>query len=619
MQTWPKLVPCGDQAALVYLGDGVDPDLNQRVHQLARSLRRKEHPGIRDLVPGYNSLLIEYDPLRLRWTELQRLVRESRADAGAEGLPGKTVEIPVLYGGEAGPDLPAVAAHTGLSPDEVVRRHADGEYRVYTIGFSPGFAYLGGMDPALSTPRLSDPRKRVPAGSVGIGGEQTGVYPSETPGGWRIIGRTPLRLFDPFGEVPFPLEPGDRVRFVPVDPAGYEQAARRQPESVRPRIRQSGIGLRVLNPGFMTTIQDLGRRGYQAYGVPVAGAVDDWALRVGNWILGNRSREAALEITMLGLEVEFTGPVAFCLTGAEVPAERIPAGGGSPQRLRGWEAVLAGPGDRLRIGPATRGCRTYLCVAGGIDVPLVLDSRSEDLFGGVGPLGRPLQAGDWLPVGLPILPPADLAGRRLPPDGIPDYPGKLEARVVLGPQDGHFTDQAMALFLGGDYQVGRQSDRQALQLEGPLLHHREVGADILSEGTPLGAIQVPASGRPFLLLKNRQTLGGYAKIGVVIRPDVARAGQLRPGEPLRFQQVDLAEAHALAFAERRKLVQVRRYLLQQPLATLEGLLPAAPIPSQVPPQPELEAAVQGPAGPRHLRVTVAGLAFDVWVEEETDG
>ncbi|MCG0238848.1 MAG: 5-oxoprolinase subunit PxpB [Firmicutes bacterium] len=627
MQPWPKVLPCGDQAALVRLGEGVDPEVNRRVHRLAAALGQRRHPAVREVVPGYDSLLVEYDPLRLRWADLLRLIEEA-AGAGEDGeATGRVVEIPVLYGGEAGPDLPWVAEQTGLSPEEVIRRHAAGRYRVYCLGFSPGFPYLGSLDPALRVPRLPDPRPRVPAGSVGIAGDQTGIYPAETPGGWRLIGRTPLRLFDPWREEPFLLRPGDEVRFVPVDPAAFQRLAAAQPEPVRPGIRGSGVGLRILSPGLMTTVQDLGRRGYQAYGVPVAGAVDDWALRVGNWILGNRSRAAGLEVTLTGLEVEFTGPVAFCLTGASAPAELIPAGGGSPRPVPGWTAVLAGPGDRLRVGPAVRGCRTYLCVAGGIDVPPVLGSRSEDLFAGLGPLGRPLQAGDWLPVGLPILPPADLAGRRLPPDGIPDYPPELRLRVVMGPQADRFTPEAVERLLTGEFHVGPRSNRQALELAGPSLDHRD-GADIVSEGNPLGAIQVPASGRPFLLLRNRQTLGGYAKIGVVIRQDAVAAGQLPPGGRIRFQEVDLAEAHALAWAERRRLAQVRRYLLQQPLVSFAGMLPvdplqlsAAVVPGAAPAADPAGAAGPGspegsPAGPRHLRIRVAGVEFDVWVEEE---
>lgn len=628
MGATPEFIPCGDRAVLVRLGQGIDPEVNGRVHAAARALTALGHPALTEVVPAYDSLLVEYDPLRLRWEDLCRLLGQA-AGAAAAAAPGREVEIPVLYGGEMGPDLEDVAAHAGLSPAQVIGRHAAGTYRVYCLGFSPGFCYLGGLDPTLATPRLDSPRTRVPAGSVGIGGNQTGVYPAESPGGWRLIGRTPAVLFDPGRPRPSLVEPGDTVRFRPVDAGTYARLLAECPPAAgapRPEAESGRPGLRILGPGLLTTVQDLGRRGYQALGVPVAGAVDYWAVMVGNWLLGNRSRAAALEITLSGPQVEFTGPVAFCLTGAPVPAELIPAGGGSPVRVPGWMSHLAGPGDRLRIGTATAGCRAYLCVAGGFDVPPVLGSRSEDLFAKLGPFGRPLRSGDWLPVGEPVLPPADLAGRVLPVDHVPHYSsawrGTLEVRVVLGPQQDAFTAAGLETFLGSEYRLGAKSDRQGARLEGPAIQHRGA-ADILSEGMPPGGIQVPAGGQPIVLLANRQTIGGYTKIAVAVYPDVARVGQLRPGDALRFRAVTLAEAHQIAWAERRQLAQVRR-LLEKEAAGVTGrgappegwrIPPAAavsaPLPEPALPTPPVEAS----SGRRRFRVRIDALEFDVVVEE----
>jgi KipI family sensor histidine kinase inhibitor len=218
-----QVEPLGDQALLVILGEGIDPAVNDRVHHLTAVIRASGLPGLTDLVPSYANLAVHYDPAA--WAakgrpfetlrdELDRLWR----GAGAAAPPApRQVEIPVCYGLEFGPDLDAVAAHCGLSPDEIVARHTAAEYRVYMLGFSPGFPYLGGLDPAIAAPRRETPRIKVPAGSVGIAGMQTGVYPLESPGGWQIIGRTPRRLFRPDLEEPCLLRPGDRLRFVPVD------------------------------------------------------------------------------------------------------------------------------------------------------------------------------------------------------------------------------------------------------------------------------------------------------------------------------------------------------------------------------------------------------------------
>lgn len=221
----PLLAPLGDRALRVDFGPRIDAELNARVHGLAARIRRAELPGITDLVPAYASLAIHYQPEA--WTgeggspcdalidALAPLLRD-QADPTAE--PARTIEIPVRYGGEHGPDLEEVADRAGLSPADYAGRHAAGRYRVYMLGFTPGFAYLGGLDPLLAAPRRATPRTRVPAGSVGIAGEQTGIYPCDSPGGWQLIGRTDLVLFDPFRPEPCLLRPGDEVRFIPVPP-----------------------------------------------------------------------------------------------------------------------------------------------------------------------------------------------------------------------------------------------------------------------------------------------------------------------------------------------------------------------------------------------------------------
>jgi KipI family sensor histidine kinase inhibitor len=229
---FPTFAPCGDSALLVTLGDRIDLALNRRVHALARRLDEDPLPGLVAAVPGYTALLVHYDPLLLdyervlAWAQAQtRRVQAADDDALP---PPRRVEVPTLYGGEHGPDLDFVAAHCGLPPEEVVRRHTARDYPVYLIGFAPGFPYLGGLDESIAAPRLPSPRLKVPAGSVGIAGAQTGIYSVDSPGGWRLIGWTPLKLFDPARQPASLLAPGDLVRFVaqhPVeDPGGFAGA-----------------------------------------------------------------------------------------------------------------------------------------------------------------------------------------------------------------------------------------------------------------------------------------------------------------------------------------------------------------------------------------------------------
>jgi len=223
-----RILAQGEGGIVVELGDAIDDAVNARVHALAAAVRA-HLDGAVEVVPSYRSLLVLHDPVTHPRAGLVRRVRTLAEGLGETlvSVPGRVVRLPVCYGGAHGPDLDEVAALTGLSPGAVVALHAAPVYRVHLLGFTPGFPYLGGLDPALTVPRLEVPRSRIPAGSVAIGGGQTGVYPIESPGGWRLVGRTPLRLFDPLRPRPFLLAAGDGLRFVPISPEAFEEQARR--------------------------------------------------------------------------------------------------------------------------------------------------------------------------------------------------------------------------------------------------------------------------------------------------------------------------------------------------------------------------------------------------------
>jgi KipI family sensor histidine kinase inhibitor len=206
-----------DQSMMVSFGDAIDLETHHRVLKLLRLLEAEPIAGVRNLHPAYTSILVVFDPLLLRHAELQRDIEARTARLDSIKLPApRTVEIPVAYGGDSGPDLQELADLRGLTPAQVIELHSSASYLVYFIGFVPGFAYLGGLPPVLATPRLRSPRKKVPKGSVAIGGSHTGIYPFETPGGWRLIGRTPLEIFDPLSTDLSRLRIGDTVRFHPL-------------------------------------------------------------------------------------------------------------------------------------------------------------------------------------------------------------------------------------------------------------------------------------------------------------------------------------------------------------------------------------------------------------------
>lgn len=217
-----RFLDAGESCLVVELGDAIDLAVNQQVRALGLAVEQASLTGVLEAVPTYRSLAIYYDSLTIDRDALRRQVLSlcvALRDQG--GQAPRIVEIPTVYGGEYGPDLEFVARHSGLSQDEVIRLHTEPLYHVYMLGFMAGFPYLGGVAEQLAVPRLATPRLKVPAGSVGIGGMQTGIYPVEGPGGWRIIGRTPVRLFDASAEVPTPLLPGDKIRFVAIEPHQY--------------------------------------------------------------------------------------------------------------------------------------------------------------------------------------------------------------------------------------------------------------------------------------------------------------------------------------------------------------------------------------------------------------
>jgi inhibitor of KinA len=228
-----RFTPLGDRAVTITVGDSIDEATHRRVRATSRALADGSLAAVTDIVPAFASVTVHYDPARVRgdatlsvYTRIVAQLRAALDGIRVEDLPApRLVEIPVCYGGEMGPDLDDVATLHGLTTDEIVRIHAEGDYLVYMVGFMPGFAYLGGLSDRIATPRRSSPRTAVPAGMVGIGGQQTGVYPMESPGGWNLIGKTPLVIFDITRDEPTLLATGDRVRFVPITPGEYRRLA----------------------------------------------------------------------------------------------------------------------------------------------------------------------------------------------------------------------------------------------------------------------------------------------------------------------------------------------------------------------------------------------------------
>ena len=483
-----------------------------------------------DLVPAARTVLVRVDPAHLTLAAARAWITATTADAASAptGTP-QVVEIEVAYDGA---DLDETAALLGVSADELVRRHAAAEWTVAFTGFAPGFGYLVSPDWPFDVPRLPSPRTRVPRGAVGLAGEFTGAYPRETPGGWRLIGTTAASLFDADAAPPALLAPGTRVRFRPASPpavlgvtpptCGEGVDTRTPGELAQPQTRPRP-GLTILEPGLLATVQDLGRPGFAALGVAPSGALDRGAARTANRLVGNSEGAAVLEVTMGGFRAVAQRDAWFAITGAWGPI-RLDGREVDPYEAHLWPASA-----ELHLDWFAHGARGYLALRGGFDAHDVLGSRATDVLAGIGP--PRLRAGDELTTGedpeTPI-PVADLA-----PWGAP-HDDELEVELAPGPRADWFTASALHTLFDAIWTVTNEADRVGMRLEGPALE-RARDDELPSEGMVPGALQVPPSGRPTILLADGPVTGGYPVIAVAKDAALDLLAQARPGTRIRFR------------------------------------------------------------------------------------
>lgn len=293
--------------------------------------------------------------------------------------------------------------------------------------------------------------------------------------------------------------------------------------------------IKILDAGLLTTVQDLGRYGFQRYGVSASGVMDEYSAKIANKLVGNKVGEAVLETTLKGVQIEFLQNTAVAITGGNCDVTL------NGTKIELWQSYLVNRGDILKMGICRSGLRNYLAFAGGIDVPIIMNSKSTNLKAKVGGFnGRKLMTGDVLSVGVGSLE----APLTLNKHYIPTYSKDIKVGVILGQQDDHFTEAGIKTFLNETYTVTQESDRMGIRLSsvsGATIEHKN-GADIISDGITFGAIQVPGSGQPIVMMADRQTTGGYTKIGNVISSDLAKLAQATPGTKVKFVEYTLEQA-----------------------------------------------------------------------------
>lgn len=310
----------------------------------------------------------------------------------------------------------------------------------------------------------------------------------------------------------------------------------------------------VLSPGILTTLQDFGRFGYGQFGVPPAGALDLFSYQIANLLVKNIEGEACLEVTLTGLKLRSLGEFMIAVTGGDLGPTL------NGESLEMWKSHLVIEGDVIAFRKVRSGCRAYLSVSGGFGVPKIMGSYSTYLSGKFGGLeGRPLKKGDILQR-VNHFYPLDRVGMKFPEDWIPQFDREVTLRVILGPQDEHFTEKGFQTFFSSFYEVTPQSDRMGIRLRGPVIERRpDVEESIISEGFLPGAIQIPGDGNPIIIL-NELVTGGYTKIAAVISVDLPKVAQLKPGDRVRFQPVSIEEAHSLLRQQDQRINEFKKRL-----------------------------------------------------------
>lgn len=495
--------------------------------------------GIEEIIPAARTLMVHFHPAKISIQQLAAAI-SSRDLQERSHTKGKSIEIPVHYNGD---DLALVAEILGCTVQEVIQQHTENEYTVAFTGFAPGFAYMVSNTSQWNIPRRNTPRTRIPAGAVALAGEFSSIYPQASPGGWQLIGITTERMWDLSRPSPALLQPGYRVNFRDVGrhPATISLPETGETEISLPETSDHNMvltpgdscHLEILSVGLLTLLQDLGRVGQAKSGISASGAMDKSALRSANRIVGNSSDQACLEIVSGGFKAIAYGQMLVAITGASCPIE-IKTPSGEIFHVNTYQPIDLNDGDEISLGVPVAGIRSYLSVRGGFTVPAILSSRSFDTLSNIGP--APLKMNDKLVVGETSRC-AAISISETPAFDMPNRDEIVVLDILFGPRTDWFTQESIDLLSKQIWQVTPQSNRIGLRLNGECSLSRIKLQELPSEGTCMGAIQIPASGQPVLFLADHPLTGGYPVIASVADYHLDLAGQIPVNAKIRFNPI----------------------------------------------------------------------------------
>ncbi|ENX12588.1 TIGR00370 family protein [Acinetobacter sp. CIP 64.2] len=495
---------------------------------LYNTLQNRPLNGIKDLVPAAKTILVFFNEIETNFKTLVASIQSLKVDAGFE-RSGQEVIVPIRYDGE---DLAQVAELQGLSVVDVIRKHQQSVWNVAFIGFAPGFAYMSSPDrPFTDIPRLTVPRKKIPAGSLGLAGRYSGIYPKDSPGGWQLIGTTTEKMWDLARKNPALLLPGMTVHFEDVTHRPTTvNIAQQITRTVEPK--QSVPLFSITAPSLQMLIQDEGRFNQTKLGVGIAGAMDVSAMHSANRLVGNPTDTPVIEVLNGGLKAKLQHAAVIAVTGA-ISNIRVKFADGQTADFASYQLIDLDDGDEFHIQPPTAGLRNYLAVRGGIEVQPVLDSASFDSLAVLGP--EPLKLGDTIYQGRVKV--TNISINEVAQLNLPKVGDLVELDIVMGPRTDWFEPDSIDLLCQQEWLVTNESNRVGLRLSGAEPLTRKISHELESEGACIGALQIPPSGQPVLFMNDHPLTGGYPVIAAVAKHHWNLVAQIPAGCRIQFKKI----------------------------------------------------------------------------------
>lgn len=569
------IISLSEFALLISFGQEINLSLHDKVMQAKQLIESSSLEGLIETVPAYNSLAVYYNPLLIETKTatiastvenhiIQALTHQSIQQTSNQSNNQIPISIPVCYDQILGIDLDELSNTLNLGVEEIIQLHSSRTYKVFMTGFTPGFAYMGSVDEKLITQRKAQPRLKVEPGSVAIAGNQTGIYPLATPGGWNIIGKTPLTIFDKEKSNPFLLKAGDLVKFVPITKDEFERFPKKDKfNHIKLPAKSVLIKKQIIHIeqcGFLTTIQDEGRNRTLQYGVSKGGAIDLYSLKLANILIGNADDAPVLEITQAPHRFHFLKDVLVAF-----------AGGGLQPIINEtlvplYQPVFIKEGSIIELKKQLPGFRLYMAVAGGFTADQFLHSHSTDLLVNAGGYkGRILKKEDILESEynpttfqknlLTIL--KNGAELKLNLEKVSFEHSII--RVIKGAEWNFLTDLSKQIIIASVLNITPQSNRMGYRLKGEKLT-TEQSYDIISSPVTQGTVQLTASGELIVLMADAQTVGGYPRVLQVIAADVFLLAQKKPGEMIQFEIVSFQQAEECYFSQTNVLKKTKLLL-----------------------------------------------------------